>query len=49
MVDCGFRINRQDAKIAKKMTERKPQGKTNSQRLETLLALLATWRIVFQI
>ena len=42
-----MRINRQDAKIAKKKTGRRLQERMKSQPFETLLAILASWRLAF--
>jgi hypothetical protein len=39
-------INRQDAEIAKKKTRRRPQETMKSRRFETLLAALASWRLI---
>jgi hypothetical protein len=43
-----MRINRQDAKIAKKKRMKWSQERMKSQHFETLLAILASWRLAFR-
>jgi len=43
-----LRINRQDAKNARKKTWRMPQEIMKSRRFVTLLAFLASWRLILK-
>jgi hypothetical protein len=44
-----MRINRQDAKIAKKKRVKCSQESMRNKHFETLLAILASWRLAFLI